>query len=137
MKTLLKSPKNTFLIIFDRSGHFRPIPATNQIGKIKKIIKKSPKMRFFKNPYFVISRMYLNGGGFPGSKGPISGRLSYFRPLYNKIWIFEKSHFWRFFWWFSWFCKSDSWPGSAGSGRTDEILSKMCSWDSLEVFSYL
>ena len=54
MKTLLKSPKNTFLIIFHRYGHFRPIPATNQIGKIKKIIKKSQKMRFFKNPYSVI-----------------------------------------------------------------------------------
>ena len=48
MKTLLKSPKNTFLEIFHWSGHFRPIPATNQIWKIKKIIKKSLKMRFSK-----------------------------------------------------------------------------------------
>ena len=31
------------------------------------------------------------------SKGPISGQISYVRPLWNKISIFEKSHFWRFF----------------------------------------
>ena len=35
-------------------GHFRPIPAIIQIGKITKIIKKSKKSRFFKNRYFVI-----------------------------------------------------------------------------------
>ena len=39
--------------IFDNILLVRPLPATNQIGKIKKIIKKSPKMRFFKNRYFV------------------------------------------------------------------------------------
>ena len=40
---------------------------------------------------------YRLSGGFPGSRGPISGQISYFRPLYNKISIFEKSRFFRFF----------------------------------------
>ena len=48
MKTLLKSPKNTFLIIFYWSGHFRPIPATNQIGKIKKTSKNRQICNFSK-----------------------------------------------------------------------------------------
>ena len=34
---------------------------------------------------------------FPGPKRPIIGQISYFRPLYKSIWIFEKSDFSRFF----------------------------------------
>ena len=40
---------------------------------------------------------YRISEGFLGSKGPISGQISYFRPLQNKISIFEKSRFFRFF----------------------------------------
>ena len=46
MKTLLNSLKNTFLKIIYMSGHFRPIPAIIQIGKITKI-KKNRKNRNF------------------------------------------------------------------------------------------
>ena len=87
--------------IFDniyRSGHFRPIPATNQICKIKKIIKKSPKMRFFKNPYFVIKWpeiWYLAGNGsFGPQKAPRKPILN----ILHNLAIFsekqKKSHFW-------------------------------------------
>ena len=34
---------------------------------------------------------------FPGPKRLISGQISYFRPLYKKLWIFEKSDFSWFF----------------------------------------
>ena len=40
MKTLLKSSKNTFLSIFQGSGHFRPIPATYYVGQNRKNRKK-------------------------------------------------------------------------------------------------
>ena len=52
MKILLNSPKNTFLKSFCVSGHFRPIPATNQVGKITKIIKKSKKIAIFRKSIF-------------------------------------------------------------------------------------
>ena len=53
MKTLLKSLKNTFLNILVCSGHFRPIPDTNQIGQNRKNRKKLQKMRFLKSRYFL------------------------------------------------------------------------------------
>ena len=52
MKILLKSPKNPFLKMFCVSGHFRPIPATNQAGRITKIIKKSKKIAIFQKSIF-------------------------------------------------------------------------------------
>ena len=47
-----------------------------------------------------LCRMFNIGflGAFRGPKDPFPAKfISYFRLLYNKIWIFEKSHFWRFF----------------------------------------
>ena len=40
--------------IFENFLCVRPLPATNQVGKITKIIKKSKKSRFFENRYFVL-----------------------------------------------------------------------------------
>ena len=52
MKSLLKSLKNTFLIILCMPGHFRPIPTIDCINKIRKNHKKSPKLQVFNNRYF-------------------------------------------------------------------------------------
>ena len=52
MKTLLKSLKNTFLKIFHVSGHFWPIPATNQIGKNHENHQKIEKIPIFQKSIF-------------------------------------------------------------------------------------
>ena len=50
MKILLKSPKNTFLKMFHVFGHFRPIPATNQIDKNYENHQKNEKNATFQKP---------------------------------------------------------------------------------------
>ena len=61
------------------------------------MVKNAIFLLFRKYGLIVQDGQYRLSGGFPGSKGQISGQISYFRPLWNKISIFEKSHFWRFF----------------------------------------
>ena len=72
-ETLLKSLKNTFLKIFDVSGHFRPIPAIIQIGKITKIIKKSKTMHRFS---IIVSCIYALWTAYSFSK--FLHRIQYF-----------------------------------------------------------
>ena len=81
MKTLLKSSKNTFLSIFQGSGHFRPIPATNYIGQNRKNREKSPKIAkysiFQKSMFFYIVAGNMIFGRKSAFWGPESTQKPY------------------------------------------------------------
>ena len=105
MKTLLKSPKKTFLTISNVSGHFRPIPATYCINKNPKNHEKSsfpPKIHIIGftcefetemmifHDFLKIDLIIINGHlkyveVSWGSKEAISDRRSHFKPLPAKL----------------------------------------------------
>ena len=71
--------------------------------------------RFFLTlDHIVQDGQYRLSKGFPGSKGSISGQISYFRPLYRISSNFENIAFFAIFRDFFGFSQCDSRPESAG-----------------------
>ena len=107
MKILLKSFKNTFPIVLNVPGYFRPIPATYCINKNPKKHEKSQKMTFFENRYFVVYCLkiwYLAGNWLFGTrKAPWNLILTFLRNMATFDKKSKKSHFssqkswWKFF----------------------------------------